>query len=105
MKLPRRVVIHKRTPFLECERVGLLNGLSGVEQIEMLKIQIDDALRYVASVQQPDGEFTGDNYPVRRGSIIKLDEHTALAWVHGATAAVNPNQNISKENAGFQRHC
>lgn len=90
IRLPRRVVIHKRTPFLKREKIGLFNGLSGVEHIEMLEIQIDDALRYVASAQRSSGEFYEDNYPVRRGSTIKLDEHTALAWVHGSTTAVNP---------------
>ena len=89
-KLPRRVVIHKRTPFIQSERAGLLSGLSGVEQIELLEIQIDDALRYVASAQRSDGKIYENNYPVRRGSTIKLDDHTALAWVHGSTDANNP---------------
>ena len=52
MNLPHRVVLHKRTPFREEERKGLLDGLGNVEQIDMLEIQTDDALRYVAS--QPD---------------------------------------------------
>jgi hypothetical protein len=29
--------------------------------------------------------------PVRRGTVMKLDDFTALLWVHGATAAVNPS--------------
>ena len=90
MKLPSRVVLHKRTPFLKDEREGLLDGLSGVDQIDMLEIQIDHALRYVSSRTRRDGSIDEDNYPVRRGTAVLLDDYTASLWVHGATAAVNP---------------
>ncbi len=91
MTLPRRVVLHKQTPFLKDEREGLLDGLGGVEAIDMLVIQQDHALRYVASVRRRDGAIDEDNYPVRRGTVMKLDNYAALLWVHGATAAVNPS--------------
>ncbi len=91
MVLPRRVVLHKRTPFLADEREGLLDGLGGVEAIDMLEVQQDHALRYVASMRRRDGTIDEDNYPVRRGTVMKLDKFTALLWVHGATAAVNPS--------------
>ncbi len=91
LKLPNRVVIHKRTPFIHQEREGLCEGLSGVANIEMLEIQIDDALRYVASVWR-NGRFDEDNFPVRRGTTVKLDDFTALVWVHGATSAINPQR-------------
>jgi hypothetical protein len=91
MKLPGRVVLHKRTPFLKDEREGLLEGLSDVPAIDMLEIQLDPALRYVASMPRRDGTIDEDNYPVRRGTVMKIDSFTALLWVHGATAAVNPS--------------
>ncbi|MCY4128770.1 MAG: SIR2 family protein [Gammaproteobacteria bacterium] len=91
MGLPRRVVLHKRTPFLKDEREGLLDGLSGVEAIDMLSIQQDQALRYVASVRKSDGSIDEDNYPVRRGTVMNLDRYSALLWVHGATMAINPS--------------
>lgn len=93
MKLPHRVVLHKRTPFLRNEREGLLDGLGGVNQIDMLEIQIDHALRYVASQINRYGGIDEDNYPVRRGTAVQLDAYTALLWVHGATRAVNPRLN------------
>ena len=49
----------------------------------MLEIHLDHALRYV----------TDGSYPVRRGSTLLLDDYTALLWVHGATAALNPRLN------------
>ena len=90
LKLPDRVVLHKRTPFTKDEREGLADGLSGVRCVEMLEVQIDNALRYVASVTGRDGNIDEDNFPVRRGTAMKLDDFTALVWVHGATTAVNP---------------
>ena len=89
-KLPSRVVLHKRTPFRGDEREGLLDGLGNVEQIDMLEIQTDNALRYVASQTDRYGKIDEDNYPVRRGTAVQLDDYTALLWVHGATTAVNP---------------
>jgi hypothetical protein len=68
----------------------LREGLGGIESIDMLEIQIDHALRYVASDMR-NGKPDEDNYPVRRGTVMKLDAFTALLWVHGATAANNPN--------------
>ena len=89
-RLPQRVVLHKRTPFLKDEREGLLDGLGEVEAIDMLEVQEDHALRYVASMTRSDGSIDEDNYPVRRGTVMKQDDFSALLWVHGATAAVNP---------------
>ncbi len=90
MKLPKRVVLHKRTPFVREEQEGLRDGLSGVGCIDMLEIHIDHALRYVASIQKSNGSFGEDGYPVRRGTVMKLDKYSALFWVHGATTALNP---------------
>lgn len=90
LKLPSRVVIHKRTPFLRTEREGLRQGLSGVSAIDMLEINIDDGLRYVSSVVRSDGTFNEDNYPVERGSVVQIAPHEALLWVHGVTASLDP---------------
>ena len=91
-KLPDRVVLHKRTPFDKDEREGLAEGLQGVRSIDMVEIQIDNALRYVASVPGRDGTVDEDNYPVRRGTAMRLDDWTALVWVHGATTALDPRR-------------
>jgi hypothetical protein len=92
-KLPGRVVIHKLTPFLKEERRGLQAGLSGVKEIDLLEIHIDDALRYLSSIPQRDGTFKEGSYPVRRGTLLKLDRDSALLWVHGVSRAINPQFN------------
>jgi hypothetical protein len=90
-KLPTRVVFHKRTPFLRDEREGLVEGLADVPHIDMLEIQVDSALRYVASIVK-DNRFEEDRFPVRRGTTVKLDDNSALLWVHGVTSSINPSR-------------
>lgn len=82
---PRRVVIHKRTPFDGAEREGLLEGLADIASVDMVEISADRALRYVASHILPNGTFQGDGFPVKRGTSIVLDSAKALLWVHGTT--------------------
>ncbi|MDQ3812759.1 MAG: hypothetical protein M3347_02265, partial [Armatimonadota bacterium] len=88
MRLPRRVVIHKRTPFLEDERKGLIEGLAGIDSVDMIEISVDPALRYVASWISRDGRFQGDMFPVQRSTTVVLDSKHALMWVHGTTQAI-----------------
>lgn len=90
LRLPKRVVVHKQTPFLKAEREGLQAGLQGVECVELLQIYLDDTLRYLASRPNREGGFDIDNFPIRRGTTIAVDNYTALLWVHGASTALNP---------------
>jgi argonaute-like protein implicated in RNA metabolism and viral defense len=87
--LPNRVVVHKRTRFTRDERSGLREGLSGVPHVEMLEVVVDDTLRYIASNVDAKGNLHEDNYPVRRGSVVRLDDFSALMWVHGVTSAIS----------------
>jgi len=87
LRLPSRVVVHKQTPFLDAEKQGLLDGLDGVNAVDLVEINIDAALRYVSSVKKPGG-FDEDNYPVRRGTVVQTDSREALVWCHGATDAL-----------------
>ena len=88
--LPKRVVIHKRTPFLDDERKGLFQGLSGIPTVDMLELNIDRMLRFVNAVPAEEGKLKADGYPVRRGTAVLLDKHMALLWTHGGTTALNP---------------
>ncbi len=87
--LPSRVVIHKRSRFTRDEQSGLREGLSGVPRVEMLEVVVDDTLRYIASNVDAKGNLHEDNYPVRRGSVVRLDDYSALMWVHGVTSAIS----------------
>ena len=91
-ELPRRVVIHKRSPFIEEERFGLREGLRGVDAIDLLEIT-STPLRYVASKVDYRGAIGEDRWPVKRGTIVALDPFSALLWLHGAAPAINPARN------------
>jgi hypothetical protein len=83
MRLPSRVVVHKRTRFTNEEQRGLCQGLEGVKNIELIEINIDESLRYLASKKTGKG-LEVDNFPVPRGTTIVLNGHSALVWVHGS---------------------
>lgn len=72
-RLPRRVVMHKRTPFIGEERDGLLEGLAGVECVDMLEVNVDPALRFMAASLLPDGKPKLDGFPLRRDTCLVLD--------------------------------
>ncbi len=86
--IPSRIVLHKLTPFLREEREGLWEGLNGISNIDMVELNVDDAMRYVASVSDDHGGLRQDTYPVRRGTVIKIDDFSALLWIHGATGGL-----------------
>jgi len=81
-RLPQRVVIHKRTPFLKAEREGLLKGLRDVQQVDLVEINVEAAMRCTASRVTTSG-FTADGSPVERGTAILLDRFKFLLWVNG----------------------
>jgi hypothetical protein len=89
-KLPSRVVFHRRTPFRREEREGLIEGLFGVRQVDMIEINVEPMTRYVAARVGQDGTAQGDAYPVRRGSAVVLERDRALLWVHGSADPVKP---------------
>ncbi len=90
MKLPSRIVIHKRTPFIGEEQKGFSQGLEGVGNVELIEINVEESLRYLAS-KLVSGKPQIDRFPVPRGAAVVLNGYSALLWVHGAApSAKNP---------------
>jgi hypothetical protein len=87
MRLPRRVVIHKRTHFTPEEHEGLAQGLEGVQNVELIEINTEESIRFLASRLQGD-KLTIDKFPMPRGAAIVLADDTALLWVHGHAPSV-----------------
>lgn len=85
-KLPERVVLHKRTPFLDCEKEGFSHALKGVSQLEMLTFEYENAWRFLAYNAKKNEV---DSFPVRRGTVMPIADDTCLLWVHGGTTEVN----------------
>lgn len=89
-EIPKRVVIHKRTPFKKEEIDGLVKCLSsaGISDIQLLEINYEDAIHSFAY----EKSFNIDTYPVRRGLCFPMDEKTMLLYTHGIAPSVeNPN--------------
>lgn len=87
MRLPKRVVIHKRTHFTEDEQAGLSQGLEGVPNIELIEINDEESIRFLAS-KMDNGRPVIDKFPMPRGAAIILADNAALLWVHGHAPSV-----------------
>lgn len=90
--LPKRVVIHKRTPFRREEVKGLVESLSsaGVKNIELLEITYEDNLKCFALNERCTQV---DGYPVRRGMCFPIDKNTMYLFTHGiAPSVISPKR-------------
>jgi hypothetical protein len=90
MRLPERVVIHKRTHFTKEEQEGLSQGLEGVKNVELIEINTEESIRFLASKLDGD-KLKIDKFPMPRGAAIVLADDAALLWIHGHAPSVqNP---------------
>jgi len=87
MRLPKRVVIHKRTRFTQDEQDGLSQGLEGVANVELIEINTEESIRFLASRMQGTKPVI-DKFPMPRGAAIVLGDDAALLWVHGHAPSV-----------------
>ena len=86
-ELPKRVVIHKRTPFRKDEVKGLVESLSsaGVKNVELLEIIYEENLKCFALNESCT---LVDGYPVRRGMCFPIDNNTMYLYTHGIAPSV-----------------
>jgi argonaute-like protein implicated in RNA metabolism and viral defense len=88
-KIPKRVVVHKRTHFKEDEINGIVDSLkkSGILQIELVEINYEADARFILQnlYQQ---QLSANFFPLHRGSCFLLDRTSALLWTHGVAPSV-----------------
>ena len=77
MCLPARVVVHKRTPFTSDEQRGLLQGLEGVANVELIEVTIEESLRYLAS-KMTNGKPEIDKFPIPTGCGRALEQNVGI---------------------------
>lgn len=90
-EIPKRVVIHKRTPFRRDEIKGITASLSstGIKDIDLLEITIEDDLKCFEFTRTMDKI---DGFPVRRGLCFPLNDNTMYLYTHGIAPSIrNPN--------------
>ncbi len=96
---PKKVTIHKNTPFRDDEALGALDAFNEGTEIELVQI-----------VQSTDWSFTkygikkaeAEGYPVDRGTVLPISHKEALLWTQGSVRGVHMESdyyNVYKEGA------
>ena len=67
-----------------------------MKRIDLVEVAFEPQLRYIASVIDGKGNFPQDTFPVRRGTVVRLDDQPALLWNHRVTSAVKPGRKYSQ---------
>lgn len=88
-----RVVIHKTTPFMKDEIIGITQAFEGIE-VDLIQIQEFTSWRGIrfGNVAQKEAY----NYAMKRGVAISLSEESFLLWTHGCV--------MSDELSGINRN-
>ena len=89
--LPRRIVVHKLTPFRDEELDGISDAFSSVNEIECIQITSDLTWRAVWRVppRRSGEKSTPDSYPVHRGTMLPMSGTSALLWAAGSVDDVS----------------
>lgn len=99
-RIPKKITIHKNTPFKEEEILGALDSFRDGTEVEL--VQIVQSVNWKGirfNTKTPPEPF---NYPVERGTYIPIDVNEALLWTQGSVQGVhvnNPKYNVYKEGA------
>lgn len=91
-ELPKRVVIHKRTPFRREEIKGLKESLfsAGITDLDLLEITYEDSFKCFAYDRN---NANVDVFPVRRGLCYPISETVMHLFTHGIAPSVrDPNR-------------
>lgn len=93
-ELPKRVVVHKRTPFKREETKGITDALkrAGIDDVDLIEINIEDSFRFMAQ-KIIYGNMETDGFPLSRGTCIQIAPYQALLWTHGIVPSV---RNVSR---------
>lgn len=99
-RVPKKITIHKNTPFQEQEILGALDSFRTKTEVELVQIVRGVNWKGVRfdTAQPPKAH----SFPVERGTIVPVDQNEALFWTQGSVLGVNlknPNYNVYKEGA------
>ncbi|MEX0697418.1 MAG: hypothetical protein WD099_07735 [Dongiaceae bacterium] len=97
---PKKVTIHKNTPFKEEELLGALDSFKDGTEVELIQIVKGTDWKGVRfDLKSPP---QAHNYPVERGTYFPLSANEALLWTQGSVQGVHvtsPSNNVYKEGA------
>ncbi|UWR16312.1 nuclease PIN [Sulfitobacter sp. M368] len=95
--IPKKVTIHKNTPFKEDEILGALDSFRDGTEVELVQIVKGTDWKGVRFEGSP---LAAHGYPVDRGTYVPLSKNEALLWTQGSVQGVhvdNPRYNVYKE--------
>jgi len=95
---PRKITVHKNTPFKDEEVLGALDSFRDGTEVELVQIVKNVSWKAVRfDAKTPPQPY---NYPVERGTYVPIEGNEALLWTQGSVIGVhveNPNWNVYKE--------
>ena len=99
-RVPRKITVHKNTPFKEEEILGALDSFRDGTEVELVQIVKNTSWKAIRfNDQRPPEPF---NYPVERGTYIPIEKDEVLLWTQGSIVGVhvdNKNYNVYKEGS------
>ena len=101
-RMPKRVVIHKRTPFKDEEVKGITDALShsGIKDVDLITITMEDKVKCIDQYIQ-HGCPANASFPVMRGICFAVSKYECLLWTHGTIDSVKPNRNYYPGGRGI----
>lgn len=102
-RCPRRVTIHKTTPFKPSEVDGAFDAWSASEEIDLLQIQTSAAWRGIKIEAPRNGGLKGQpsSYPCERGVTLPLGARDMLLWTQGDAPSAADGHHFYKEGKGI----
>ena len=97
-RVPKKITVHKNTPFKEEEILGALDSFRDGTEVELVQIVKDVAWKAVRFNTSAPPQ--ADRYPVERGTYLPVETDEALLWTQGSVAGVNvrnARQDVYKE--------
>jgi hypothetical protein len=97
---PKKITIHKNTPFKEEELLGALDSFRDGTEVELVQIVKGTGWKGVRfDLKSPP---QAHNCPVERGTYFPLTKNETLLWTQGSVQGVHvtsPSNNVYKEGA------
>lgn len=95
-KIPKKIIVHKSTPFREEEAMGCFDAFGGNTEIELVQL--------IRSVPWRGIRFDEKRFPAKysceRGTYIPISDNECLLWTQGTVFGVTKNgKEIFKEGA------
>lgn len=102
-RAPKRVVIHKSSPFKPDEIDGCFDAWRASDGLELVQVQQDSLWRGVKLDPSKGNSAKGQaaKYPCERGSVLQLGPRETLLWTQGNAPSSVGGQDFFKEGKGI----